>query len=71
MSAVPYRPLQPAPLGFVPPLDMAKQVAESALERYAKHNVHDKSEMTRAAVGLHVALGQLLAALDVYQDGSS
>ncbi|MFJ6438162.1 hypothetical protein [Streptomyces sp. NPDC091416] len=49
---------------YVPPLDAALRLARNALDDKATANIHDHTEMLRAAVTLEMRLRALVAALD-------
>ncbi|MDT9689410.1 hypothetical protein Q5762_13900 [Streptomyces sp. P9(2023)] len=62
-----FRPLFDAEqdtTGWTPPLDIARSAGRQALERHEAANIHDHTEMLRAAVALEMALRQVLDALD-------
>ncbi|GAA2985162.1 hypothetical protein [Streptomyces fulvorobeus] len=49
---------------WVPPLDLAFDIARETLDEHAGANIHDPAAMLRAAVCLEMRLRQLVAALD-------
>ena len=49
---------------YVPPLDMARRLAQEDLAAQQSASIHDHMSMVRAAVTLEIRLRQLLAALD-------
>ncbi|MYS34908.1 hypothetical protein K388_01906 [Streptomyces sp. KhCrAH-43] len=49
---------------YVPPLDAALRLARKALADKATANIHDHTEMLKAAVTLELRLRALVAALD-------
>ncbi|MBT2425252.1 hypothetical protein J7F02_06010 [Streptomyces sp. ISL-112] len=51
-------------LGYVPPLATVLDRAREVLEEKATANIHDHTEMLRAAVSLEMRLRQLVAALE-------
>ena len=49
---------------WVPPVDTARRVARTLLDKQASANIHVPEEMLNAAIGLEIALRDLLNALD-------
>jgi hypothetical protein len=58
-----FAPEHDAPV-YVPPLDIALDVARQTLAETAAANIHDDRAMLTAAVSLDMALRRLVAALD-------
>ncbi|MFE7803999.1 hypothetical protein ACFU51_04895 [Streptomyces sp. NPDC057430] len=54
---------------WVPPVDVARQLAREALDRQATANIHDEHAMLQAATVLHYVLRDLLNALDAEDGG--